>query len=157
MTQAVDLPTDSDPQALLLADYSDLPQNPQISVLKEFFSPEGEKTGEIRTELGADGFYIQFDCECKDALPYCQAQCCALIGTYVNFEELDALAYPVASDGHGYVMKRAADGFCVCLDRQTRLCKIYDQRPQTCKSFHCTRGADQRGWKAANHVNRQSR
>ncbi|HEY9652973.1 MAG TPA: YkgJ family cysteine cluster protein, partial [Coleofasciculaceae cyanobacterium] len=115
-------------------------------------------SGEIRLELGADGVYLQFDCDCLDALPYCQAQCCALKGTGVAPEELQAIAYPVEwdRDTELAVMQRDADGFCTCLDRQTRRCGIYKDRPQTCQNFHCTRGAHVRGWKLANSVYRQS-
>ncbi|MFB2894147.1 hypothetical protein ACE1CI_14650 [Aerosakkonemataceae cyanobacterium BLCC-F50] len=28
-------------------------------------------SGEIRTEVGADGIFMVFDCDCDDALPYC--------------------------------------------------------------------------------------
>jgi len=36
-------------------------------------------------------------------------------------------------------MDQQADGSCVALDRATRLCTIYDSRPQTCRDFQ--RGA----------------
>jgi Fe-S-cluster containining protein len=37
-------------------------------------------------------------------------------------------------------MDQHGDGTCVALDRQTRLCTIYEQRPQTCRIFE--RGSD---------------
>ncbi|WP_445249022.1 YkgJ family cysteine cluster protein [Microcoleus sp. OTE_8_concoct_300] len=129
------------------------------TVLKEFYDTDGEKTGEIRLELGADGVYIQFDCDCIDALPYCQAQCCALIGTAVLPDELLEFNYPVDVSPESEVeitMKRSADGFCKCLNRESRTCNIYENRPNTCKTFHCTRGAEVRGWKLSNRVHRQS-
>lgn len=138
-----------------------LSQFPAVSrqtVLKEFFK-DGTKTGEIRLELGADGVWLQFDCDCIDALPYCQAQCCALIGTAVLPEELLQFNYPVdvqLNSETEITMQRSADGFCKCLNRETRTCGIYDHRPETCKDFHCTRGADVRGWKLSNRVHRQS-
>lgn len=138
-----------------------LNQFPSISnqsTLKEFFK-DGHKTGEIRLELGADGVWLQFDCECIDALPYCQAQCCALIGTAVLPEELLQFNYPVditLNSETEIIMQRSADGFCKCLNRKSRTCDIYENRPETCKAFHCTRGADVRGWKLGNRVNRQS-
>ena len=135
-----------------------LPTVPRYQVLKEFFDDNG-KSGEIRLELGADGVWIQFDCECTDALPYCQAQCCALIGTAVLPEELANFDYPVdysPEDSTPFTMQRDADGFCKCLDRSSRACSIYENRPQTCRAFHCTRGADVRGFKLSNRVIRQS-
>ena len=138
---------------------NEFPKISHETVLKEFFDSDGDKTGEIRLELGSDGVYLQFDCECIDALPYCQAQCCALIGTAVLPEELLQFNYPVDVSPGGEVeitMQRGADGFCKCLNRESRTCNIYENRPDTCKAFHCTRGVDVRGWKLSNRVHRQS-
>lgn len=33
-------------------------------------------------------------------------------------------------------MDQDGDGACVALDRATRLCTIYDGRPQTCRDFN---------------------
>jgi len=33
------------------------------------------------------------------------------------------------------VMKRGPDGFCIALDRETRLCTIYERRPMVCREF----------------------
>jgi hypothetical protein len=116
-------------------------------------------SGEIRIESGADGAYLLFDCDCKDALPYCRAQCCSLIGCKVRDEEAEALTEKGLEcewdDNHGIVLKRDADGFCTHLDRDTRTCSVYQDRPLTCREFHCTRGADVRGWKLGNSVHRQ--
>lgn len=114
-------------------------------------------SGEISIETGADGAYLLFNCDCIDALPYCKAQCCALLGTTVELEELEILDDLVELDYSGTpVMKRDADGFCACLNRDTRTCSIYEQRPQTCRQFHCTKGAEMRGWKLSNIVHRQN-
>jgi hypothetical protein len=134
------------------------PKIDRQTILKEFIK-NGEKTGEIRLQLGADGVWLQFDCDCMDALPYCQAQCCALIGTAVMPEELLEFNYPVDVSPDQEIqitMQREADGFCKCLNRESRTCNIYENRPDTCKAFHCTRGAGVRGWKLSNRVHRQS-
>lgn len=114
-------------------------------------------SGEIAIEQGADGIFLRFDCDCIDALPVCQAQCCGLRGTAVSSEELELINYPVDYDDQlgVYVLARSSDGFCACLDRRSRMCAIYDQRPDTCKEFHCTKGSSQRGWKIPNKVFRQ--
>ena len=112
-------------------------------------------SGEIRLELGADGVHLLFDCDCLDALPYCKAQCCSLIGIDLTEEEQKSglfEAYP-EEDG-SFTLKRGADGFCNYLDRSCRMCGIYEQRPETCRGFHCTRGHDVRGWKLSNRVER---
>jgi hypothetical protein len=116
-------------------------------------------SGEIRLEQGGDGLYLQFDCDCKDALPWCQAQCCGLMGIEVERNEAIKLEGLVEWD-EGFevpVMKRDADAFCTCLDRETRTCQIYSDRPSTCREFHCTRGASVRGWKLGNSVHLQAR
>ncbi len=112
-------------------------------------------SGEIRTEWGADGTYLVFDCDCLDALPWCKAQCCGLKGTVVHMEELgELLGVTILNEMSGrYEMKRDCDGFCTCLDRDKRLCTIYEQRPQTCQDFHCSRGL-QRGHPLPNSVSR---
>ncbi len=117
-------------------------------------------SGEIAIEQGADGIYLRFDCNCLDALPICQAQCCALPGTIVLPEELENdIEYPLDWDDESktFVLLRDSDGFCTCLDRRTRTCGIYEFRPETCRNFHCTKGASQRGWKIPNAVYRQNR
>lgn len=127
---------------------------PRKQVLKSF------PNGEISLELGADGVYLRFDCDCLDALPYCQAQCCAMPGTVVFEEEAEEKGLrdlvEIDFSMNELVMVRDSDGFCGCLNRETRLCEIYGNRPDTCKRFHCTRGADARGWKLPNRLQRQS-
>lgn len=131
-------------------------QFPKINrkyVLKEVPS------GEIRVEQGADGLYLLFDCDCLDALPICQAQCCSLRGIGVEaYEEEKYSDSMIEWDDQMNlaVMIRGADGFCNCLNRENRTCQIYENRPRTCSSFHCTRGARVRGWKLSNAVKTQS-
>ncbi len=126
--------------------------------IKTFHNEAGELTGEIRFESGADGTWLQFDCECLDALPYCKAHCCSLNGLLVWPAELDKYEHLCEIDESNgtYVLEKGADGFCNCLDREKRLCQIHEDKPQTCREFHCTRGASQRGWKLSNRVNRHS-
>ena len=131
------------------------PTIPRKTILKEVPS------GHISIEQGADGAWLRFDCDCKDALPYCFAQCCALRGTVVYEEEAEKKEIPmyvleIDESMDEYVMKRDSDGFCTCLDRRTRLCLIHENKPNTCSNFHCTRGAHMRGFKLSNAVFRQS-
>lgn len=35
----------------------------------------------------------------------------------------------------GWVMSRLDDGWCAALDRNTRLCTIYERRPMICRDF----------------------
>lgn len=128
------------------------PEIPRVTVLVEL--PDGN----IRIEWGADGTWLLFDAPCLQALPYCKAQCCALRGTVVFPDEMEKNAYEAYWNGEegGLVLKRDADGACTYLDRPTRLCQIYEERPRTCQDFHCTRDAQARGWKLPNAVFRHS-
>lgn len=123
--------------------------------------------GEVRIEDGDSGTWLLFDGDCMDMLPYCRAHCCGLTGTMVFEKDIDrfdkAYGEEVAEkliDFHPqydeFVMRRCADGRCIALDRDTHLCTVYENRPATCQKYHCTRGANMRGWKLTNHVNRQN-
>jgi hypothetical protein len=118
------------------------PPVPNITVLLRVPS------GTISTEIGADGTYLRFDCDCLDALPYCKAACCSLCDTIVTDEEVAGIGEPlVARDHTGQaVMRRRSDGYCCCNDPTTKLCTIYDDRPLTCSLFHCCRNPTTRGW-----------
>lgn len=121
---------------------------------------------EVRIEDGADGTWWIFDGDCLEMLPYCRAQCCALKGTIIFDEEIENLAkiygeeaankiISYSSELDEFVLKRDSDGRCTCLDRDSKLCSIYENRPNTCQQFHCSRGSGMRGWKMENVVRRQ--
>ncbi|CAA0104103.1 Uncharacterised protein [Zhongshania aliphaticivorans] len=64
----------------------------------------------------------------------CRASCCRLevmliseTGVPERFIQRDKWG--------GEVMKRLADGWCAALDRDTKLCSIYDNRPYICREF----------------------
>lgn len=69
----------------------------------------------------------------------CQACCCQLevrivtdTGVPFNF---------IAYDKWGSeVMKRADDGWCEALDRNTLMCSIYEHRPLVCREFEMASG-----------------
>lgn len=131
---------------------------PRITVIQEFKGEAGEVTGQITSQSGADGTWLQFDCDCLDALPVCRSQCCSLKGTFLSEVEAQSGQYDCFVDPESGLpqLRRDADGACTYLDRDTKLCSIYDNRPGVCRQFHCTRGAAVRGWKLANIVNRHS-
>ena len=114
------------------------------------------KSGRIELVDGGDGIFLRFDCECKDALPYCRARCCNLPGIGVTLDEAMAMRrdrgaawiklHLIPGDG-GVEMRRAATGWCQQNDPTTKLCGIYEDRPHTCSDFHCTRSNDARGWR----------
>lgn len=72
----------------------------------------------------------------SDDLPACAGcgRCCHLV------VELDPATdqvpdFLVAEHGGVRCMDQRGDGACVALDPVTRLCTIYDQRPQVCRTF----------------------
>ena len=135
------------PMAKELKPEDKFPPIPRVTVLKTVPS------GEIRIERGADGAYLLFDCDCLDALPYCQAQCCSLKGIYLqnNEEEDNPIYQKTFHEGADmFELKKGCDGFCNHLDRESRTCSIYNDRPMTCRQFHCTRDHGSRGWKLPN-------
>lgn len=124
-------------------------------------------SGEFRVEDGADGTWMVFDGECSEMMPYCFGHCCALMGVVINDDDADLLIEQYGEEEakklveyderlDKIVMKRASDGRCIAQDRNSKKCLIYENRPATCRNFHCSRGAHVRGFKLPNHVDRQS-
>lgn len=63
----------------------------------------------------------------------CRTYCCRLL---VRLTEEDAQRlYPDRPTAR--FLEKAADEFCVYLDRETYRCGIWDKRPEICRSFDC--------------------
>lgn len=131
---------------------------PLTTVIQQFTDSSGNVTGQISTQNGDGGTWLRFDCNCNDARPICRGHCCALKGAYLTPEETESGIYDAYPDPENGVMqlRRESDGFCVYFNREKRICGIYENRPQVCKTFHCTQGADVRGWKLPNVVHRNT-
>ncbi len=114
-------------------------RNPGRQILKKLPS------GQIVLEQGADGVYLRFECDCLDALPYCQARCCAIHGIELTSEE--AATGKFHQSGDPPQLNRRSDGYCIYNDHGNCRCTIYKDRPGTCRDFHCTRGPYMRGWR----------
>ena len=125
---------------------SDAPSNAHRRIIREF-----EDGGTISFEVGADGTFLRFDCECIDALPYCKAACCALAEIKVDRElDTDQAALAIAlwnGPENQHEMPRGCNSWCEWNDPVEKTCKHYEDRPQTCREFHCTKGVDMRGWR----------
>lgn len=122
-------------------------------------------SGQIAIETSGGEAFLRFDCDCLDALPYCHARCCGLAGLEVTDEEMDIISdhlnsandppefpgdngpYPFKEDDGQWELARMSDGMCIFNCRESGHCNIYDHRPETCRAFHCTRNADNRGWR----------
>jgi Fe-S-cluster containining protein len=81
-----------------------------------------------------DGQLINYTSD--DGIPACAGcgKCCHLV---VELHPLTDDVPPEYVVEHNGVrcMDQRGDGACVALDLTTRLCTIYDRRPQTCRDF----------------------
>ncbi len=64
----------------------------------------------------------------------CQACCCRLEVMLISDTGVPEHYIDVDEWG-GEVMARLEDGWCAALDRNTLLCKIYENRPDICRAF----------------------
>lgn len=71
-----------------------------------------------------------------DNLPACAGcgQCCHLLVELMPGVDVVPEAFVVEHDGVR-CLEQHGDGACIALDRVTRLCTIYDDRPQVCRQF----------------------
>lgn len=64
----------------------------------------------------------------------CDAVCCRL--TVVLMPGDDVPEWMIATDMRGpATMAKAADGWCVAMDRDSKCCSIYLERPEICRKF----------------------
>jgi Fe-S-cluster containining protein len=71
-----------------------------------------------------------------DDLPACAGcgQCCHLV---VELSAGDDVPDDFVTEHDGVrCMDQRGNGACVALDSTTRLCTIYERRPQVCRDFH---------------------
>lgn len=105
-------------------------KNNQVTLIRVNFSTEALsiKNATVQT--------IVTDTQADSAVSCsgCRAACCRLevmliseTGVPEEFIERD--------EWGGEVMKRLADGWCSALDRNTKLCSIYENRPYICREF----------------------
>ena len=80
--------------------------------------------------------------DCDRRIPLCGAACCKLP---LALSREDVEEGVVRWDlGRPYMMARRSDHTCVHLDRETRRCGIYEQRPMPCRGYDCRE--DSRIW-----------
>jgi Fe-S-cluster containining protein len=72
-----------------------------------------------------------------DALPACAGcgQCCHLLVELVDGVDDAVPAELIVEHAGVRCLEQQGDGACIALDPDTRLCTIYDQRPQVCRQF----------------------
>jgi Fe-S-cluster containining protein len=80
---------------------------------------------------------------CAERMHVCQAVCCKLAFALRPSEvEAGSVKWDL---GHPYMVRHAADGYCVHNDRRTGFCGVYADRPHVCRRYSCAN--DPRIWK----------
>jgi Fe-S-cluster containining protein len=104
-------------------------------------------SGTIDLETRGRDQYLQFNCDCPDALPFCRARCCTLPGLLLTEAEHASGRFPLAviQDRAPQLPRRPADGYCVH-NGPDRRCQVYADRPEACRNYHCSRGG-RPGWR----------
>ena len=95
---------------------------------------------------------VYFSGNCERCRPHCGALCCTGYGfVALSEEEAQGGRYAFRGVTEGcecatcrrmrelgvrYALLKQADGSCIYLDGERR-CSIYEERPQTCRSYSC--------------------
>jgi Putative zinc- or iron-chelating domain len=80
--------------------------------------------------------------DCESRVHLCQARCCTF-SVELSRQDLEegGLLWDIDQP---YLLRREADGFCSHLDRATKACGVYQNRPAACRTYDCR--TDQRIW-----------
>jgi Fe-S-cluster containining protein len=106
----------------------------------------GDDGSHHRLHLGSpvDKYQVSSDDgpPCAELIPICQARCCKLEFP-LSTQDLDegVIRFDL---GRPYIIAHAADDHCVHLDRSSRGCGVYAQRPGVCRAYDCRE--DRRIW-----------
>lgn len=93
-------------------------------------------SGTVDVELIDGNIYLQFNCSCQDANPFCRAICCR------NRPNVNVL---VGENEEGYESTMTGpfrvlnwvNGACSYLSGRER-CTIHKMKPKECKHWHCS-------------------
>ena len=101
------------------------------------------KTGTIEVVSDVVLTRIEFNCDCLDALPLCNAICCRMKAGYsieLEADELDSYkARPAPGKPGTLILQTAEDGLsCVYLNKETSTCTIHGRAPKMCRRWHCS-------------------
>ncbi|MBF0622776.1 MAG: YkgJ family cysteine cluster protein [Magnetococcales bacterium] len=79
---------------------------------------------------------------CDRHLAQCQAKCCSFHFALTK-EESENCLY-VYDTNRPFFLAKGDDGYCTHMDRDTRACTIWEQRPTRCRRYDC--GNDPEVW-----------
>lgn len=81
--------------------------------------------------------------DCENRLHLCHAACCRLrFALSARDVENGKVKWNL---GQPYMIRQGADGYCHHLDRTSKFCSIYEDRPFVCRAYDCRK--DERIWK----------
>ena len=113
-------------------------------------------TGSIDIVHNGTQMFLQFNCSCDDALPYCKGMCCAyrpMFNAEVFSSEASMLdvIHPPHAPEKAYLNYDTNTGQCVY--HGAAYCTIHQTKPSSCRISHCSpqgQGEDilvrQNGW-----------
>lgn len=103
-----------------------------------------EQGVKIHLAIAPDKYQVESpDVDCAALMPICQARCCSLTVQLAE-QDVEERVVPFVIDQPYMLPKDPVTKHCVCLDKATRGCTIYEHRPATCRSFDCRE--DRRIW-----------
>ena len=79
---------------------------------------------------------MSIDLPCAELMHLCEGRCCKL-EVCAEARTGDAKLVQWIEGKGGWRLVRAADGYCVHSDPESRTCTIYDARPDDCRAFDC--------------------
>ena len=105
-------------------------------------------SGTIDMVLEGGEAVLQFNTTCQDALPYCKAMCCRNRDKFnvpLESDERDKYKhwqYPMFEQ-NVYLLQYNEDKECAYLCND--LCKVHEDKPRGCQSWHCSPGGKGEG------------
>jgi Fe-S-cluster containining protein len=110
--------------------------------LAEKFAEKGMGVALTREEKETGGGSPKVEIDCEKRIPLCHAACCRLrFALTVRDVEKGNVRWNL---GQPYMIRQSADGYCHHIDRESRRCGIYEDRPFVCRAYDCRK--DKRIW-----------
>lgn len=116
----------------------------EAEVLAEIRAADDASHHRLHLAAPVDKYQVSSDGgpPCEELIPICQARCCKL-SFPLSTQDLDegVIRWDL---GRPYLIRHDDDGHCTHLDRTTRGCGVYHQRPAVCRRYDCR--DDRRIW-----------
>ncbi len=111
--------------------------------LAKKFTETGMGVALTREEHEENGDQKTVEIDCENRLHLCHAACCRLrFALSARDVENGKVKWNL---GQPYMIRQGEDGYCHHLNRTTKFCSIYEDRPFVCRAYDCRK--DERIWK----------